>query len=87
MEYLNCLFKDGLELLRIVTIYKPPPKAMSPNVPVFLREFADLLEDLTLTSGQLLLVGDLNFHFDNAVHTQNRSSTFSPQQTTNNMLP
>ncbi|KAK2183690.1 hypothetical protein NP493_299g00033 [Ridgeia piscesae] len=64
MEYLNCLFKVGLELLRIVTIYRPPPK-QSPNVPVFLREFADLLEDLTLTSGQLLLVGDLNFHFDN----------------------
>ena len=65
MEYLNCLFKVGLELLRIVTIYRPPPKAKSPNVPVFLREFADLLEDLTLTPGKLLLVGDLNFHFDN----------------------
>ena len=72
MEYLNCLFKVGLELLRIVTIYRPPPKTKSPNVPVFLREFADLLEDLTLTSGQLLLVGDLNFHFDNptSAHTK-----------------
>ena len=72
MEYLNCLFKVGLELLRIVTIYRPPPKAKSPNVPVFLKEFADLLVDLTLTSGQLLLVGDLNFHFDNptSAHTK-----------------
>ena len=72
MEYLNCLFKAGLELLRIVTIYRPPPKAKSPNVPVFLREFADLLEDLTLTSGQLLVVGDLNVHFDNSTsaHTK-----------------
>ena len=72
MEYLNCLFKVSLELLRIVTIYRPPPKAKSPNVPVFLREFADIIEDLTLTSGQLLLVGDLNFHFDNptSAHTK-----------------
>ena len=72
MEYLNCLFKVGLELLRIVTIYRLSPKAKSPNVPVFLREFADLLEDLTLTSGQLLLVGELNFHLDNptSVHTK-----------------
>ena len=72
MEYLNCLFKVGLELLRFVTIYRPPPKAKSPNVPVFLREFADLLEDLTLTPGQLLLVGELNFHFDNptSAHTK-----------------
>ena len=72
MEYLNCLFKVGLELLRIVTIYRPPPKEKSPNVPVFLNEFADLLEDLTLTSDQLLLVGDLNFHFDNptSAHTK-----------------
>ena len=72
MEYINCSFKVGPELLRIVTIYRPPPKAKSPNVSVYLREFIDLLEDLTLTSGQLLLVGDLNFHFDNptSAHTK-----------------
>jgi hypothetical protein len=72
MEYINCVIKVVLELLRIVTTYRPPPKTKSPNVPVFLREFADLLEDLTLTSGQLLLVGDLNFHFDNptSAHTK-----------------
>ena len=73
MEYLNCLFKVGLELLRIVTIYRPPPKAESPNVPVFLKEFADLLEYLTLTSGQLLLVGYLNFHFDTPTSAHTKS--------------
>ena len=62
----------GVNISCVATIYRPPPKAKSPNVPVFLKEFADLLEDLTLTSGQLLLVGDLNFHFDNptSAHTK-----------------
>ena len=88
MEYLNCLFKVGLELLRIVTIYRPPPKANSPNVPVFLREFADLLEDLTLTSGQLLLVGDLNFHFDNPTSAHTKPITDLLSATNHqNMLP
>jgi len=34
--------------LQFVTIYRPPSKAKSPNVAVFLMEFAELPEDLTL---------------------------------------
>ena len=39
--YVNCLIKVYLELMRFVTIYIPPPKAKSSNVPAFLKGFAD----------------------------------------------
>lgn len=64
MECLELLIKSGTDHLRLVTIYRPPPKAGSPGVPKFMEEFADLLDYLTLSSGHLLVVGDFNIHLD-----------------------
>jgi len=72
MEYPNCLIKFGLGLLRFITVYRPPPNLTSPNVPIFLSEFVDLLEELTFTFGQLLLIGDLNVHVYNPTSAQTK---------------
>lgn len=43
----------------------------------FFTEFSALLEELTVTSRQFHLWGDLNFHFDdNSMQTLNNSTNF-----------
>ena len=50
---------------RLVTVYRPPPpKKNGFTVERFFSEFSAFLEELTVTSCQLLLCGDFNFHVD-----------------------
>ena len=67
MEYINCLpgNQSWLKFLQFLTVYKPPPKPKPPNKPVF-------FDVLLLTSGKLLLIQDLNCHFDNPTSEQSK---------------
>jgi exonuclease III len=44
----------------LLTIYRPP----SSSKPIFLSEFATLLEDLATSPSELIITGDFNFHVD-----------------------
>ena len=46
--------------IRFVVIYRPP----SSQIKAFLEDFASFLEQLVPVSGNLLIVGDFNFHLD-----------------------
>ena len=48
-------------------VYRPPPtKRNGHTVGAFLDEFRSLLEDRMSSPGCLVILGDLNFHVDNA---------------------
>lgn len=50
---------------RIVTIYRPPPsKGNQLNCSLFFEEFCTLAEQLVVSPGNLLIVGDFNYHMD-----------------------
>ena len=51
--------------IRFVVIYRPP----SSQIKAFLEDFASLLEQLVAISGNLLIVGDFNFHLDDSNNT------------------
>lgn len=59
-EYIECLV-NLQPPLRILIVYRPP----STSVQVFVDELDHLLEHLVMSSGQLLVLGDFNIHFDN----------------------
>ena len=65
-ENLEVLIKDEHKLIRFLLIYRPPPSARNKlTIPKFMEEFALLLDRQTLTPGELILLGDFNFHFEN----------------------
>ncbi len=57
--------KSNSKWIRIIIVHRPPP---SPDnhltVRQFLSEFSSFLEQQVLLSGELLLIGDFNFHVD-----------------------
>ena len=64
-ENLQIKFNTGSRCLDLVTVYRPPPSAKNKHTPAeFLTEFSAFLQDKVTGSGDLLLVGDLNFHLD-----------------------
>ncbi|KAK7504048.1 hypothetical protein BaRGS_00004780 [Batillaria attramentaria] len=51
--------------VNIFCMYRPPPSRKNESShSIFLSEFSDFLELCNLLSGQLLITGDLNVHFD-----------------------
>ena len=65
-EYLDIVTTCSTGSIRIVTIYRPPPsKANQLNRALFFEEFCTLAEQLVVSPGNLLLVGDFNYHVDN----------------------
>jgi len=65
-EYIDIIAKCFGGCTRIVTMYRPPPsKANRLSSALFFKEFSILAEQLAVASGNLLIVGDFNFHVDN----------------------
>ena len=55
----------------MVTIYRPPPsKKNQLNNTLFLEEFSKLMEQLIIVPGNLLIVGDFNYHVDNTTNPE-----------------
>ena len=66
VECLDVELKLSSSVLRIVLLYCPEPKTGNSGTSnSFLEIFSDLLDDLFLASGKLLLLGDFNYHMDN----------------------
>ena len=63
-EHCDVQFTNNSGLLNIIVVYCPPPtKRNGHTVGAFLDEFQSLLED---RMSSLVILGDLNFHVDNA---------------------
>ena len=57
----------SIKKLRVVIIYRPPCSEGHPvTVPTFCSEFANYMESILLSKEQLLVVGDMNIHVDDA---------------------
>ena len=66
-EHCDVQFTNNSGLLNIIVVYCPPPsKRNGHTVGAFIDEFRSLLEDRMSSPGHLVILGDLNFHVDNA---------------------
>jgi hypothetical protein len=64
-EYMEAVLTPGSTNINIIVIYRPPPSTQNRlTVGMFFSDFADYLEELMLVPGDLLLLGDFNFHVD-----------------------
>lgn len=62
-EFSEWIIKFGSQQTRLFIIYRPPYSEAHPvTTSVFLTEFADLLESITLSMEPLLITGDFNIH-------------------------
>ena len=65
-EYLDIVTTCSTGSTRIVIIYRPPlSKANQLNNALFFEEFCTLAEQLVVSPGNLLIVGDFNYQVDN----------------------
>ena len=70
-ESMEILLKLPATALRIVVLYRPPPFTKNGlKAGVFFKEFSGLLEQLVMSSGNLLLLGDFNLHVDDETNVQ-----------------
>ena len=64
-EYTDVTAKCSNGCTRIVIIYQPPPsKSNQLKSTVFFDEFSTLAEQLVVTPGNPLIIGDFNYHVD-----------------------
>ena len=62
---MQLLIKSFGKWIRVIVVYRPPPSATNKlTTSLFLSEFTTLLENLSITSGELLILGDFNLHVD-----------------------
>ena len=65
-EHMEVLFHSTTVCYHFVTVYRPPPSGSNAlTTSGFLSEFSILLEQLSLASGDTVLVGDFHFHYEN----------------------
>ena len=65
-EYMETLVKTQSDIIRLVTVYRPPSSGKNGIATTkFFEEFHILLDSYVTLSGQLLIVGDFNIHLDN----------------------
>ena len=64
-ENMQIKFNTGSRCLDLITLYRPPPNQKNKfTTSQFFEEFSTFLQDKVTGSGDLLMVGDLNFHLD-----------------------
>ena len=64
-EHMQLLIKSFVKWIRVIVLYRPPPSATNKlTTSLFLSEFTTLLENLSITSGDLLILCDFNSHVD-----------------------
>ena len=69
-------FNTGLRCLNWVTLYRPLTNQKNKFTNTqFFEEFSTFLQDRVTSSGDLLIVGDLNFHLDKKNDTDTRKLT------------
>ena len=72
-EATEVLISTAKDIIRLAVIYRPPPgcKTSQPTT-VFLEEFYNYIDQHATTTGQLLVVGDFNFHYGNESNADNK---------------
>jgi hypothetical protein len=67
-EYLDVTISPRKEnAVRIITVYRPPPSTKNKfTVAMFMDEFSAFISDILTAKENLLILGDFNFHVDDA---------------------
>ena len=67
MTDIKLLFASKYHIsIRTIVIYRPPPsKVNNLRTSMFFKEFCTFLEQVIILSGNIVIVGDFNFHVDN----------------------
>ena len=66
-EHVACRLKTSELTVRVVVVYRPPPSAKNGlTTAMFFDEWGRFIDSQTLTSGPLIVMGDLNFYVDDA---------------------
>jgi exonuclease III len=60
-EHLDMTISHANETIRLLVIYRPP----STNISNFIEDFSKITDQLNITGGKLLIMGDFNIHVDN----------------------
>ena len=69
-------FNTGSRCLDLITLYRPPPNPKNKlTTSQFFEEFSTFLQDKVTVSGDLLVVGDLNFHLDKKAESTTQKFT------------
>ena len=72
-EYPHHLLKINSKWVRIVNIYRPPPSITNGlTTEMFFSEFEIFMEYLTTLPGQILILGDVNFHLEDTSNGQTK---------------
>ena len=62
---MQLLIKSFGKWIHVIVVYRHPPSATNKfTTSLFLSEFTMLLDNLSITSGELLILGDFNLHVD-----------------------
>ena len=65
-EVVECDFTHDNVVVKVVTIYRPPPsRKNNAKFSDFIQEFSSLLNKYALFTGKLLILGDFNVHWEN----------------------
>ncbi len=76
-EHVQYILKSASKCFRICVVYRPPPSKKNKLTPsMFLEEFSAFLDELSQTSGQLVLLGDFTsdnvaFQFNSLIDSLN----------------
>jgi exonuclease III len=69
-ECLEAMLTTASTCVRIVVIYRPPPSQKNGlSKTLFFDEFSNFLNDHTLSTGRMIILGDFNFHWENNQNT------------------
>ena len=72
-EYSHHLLKINSKWVRIVNIYRPPPSITNGlTTEKFFSEFEMFMEYVTTLPGQILILGDVNYHLEDTSNGQTR---------------
>ena len=69
-EHAQYVFKSTSKCYQIFVVYRPPPSSKNKcTISSFMEEFSTFLEQSTIMTGEMLLVGDFNFHIEDPTDT------------------
>ena len=72
-EHILTKLTSGSMTYHVITLYRPPPNSKNKfSNSQFLREFADLLAEIVLLNGELIVLGDFNIHVNKSSDTNSQ---------------
>ena len=73
-EHMECLLKSNSKWVRLIVLYRPPPSVENGlSFSMFISDFTSLLEYLSLSTGDLCIIGDFNVHVDNVIDSKSKT--------------